>query len=266
MKTFHWLATTFSNQPYQVVPATATPDAQVRAYAIQLKDSRETYLAVWQDGVPSDKGAIPAQPARDVTISLGLPDGTYSVQTLDPAGNKTSAFDATASHALELKNHLARNFLHFRIRHLSGENFRSEALTERPSDADAYVQGHHRKPLQDLSRRKRPGCHRRGETSTSRSRARNSWSLSGRPAAEKSTTLRMIAGLEEISKGSIYIDDRKVKRCPAEGPRHRDGLPKLCALSAHDGLQEHGVRPAIAELPERRNREAGARLPPRFSA
>src|SRR5271155_5803458 len=35
----------------------------------------------------------------------------------------------------------------------------------------------------------------------------------------KSTTLRMIAGLEEISKGSIYIDDRKVNDVP---PKDRD--------------------------------------------
>jgi multiple sugar transport system ATP-binding protein len=35
----------------------------------------------------------------------------------------------------------------------------------------------------------------------------------------KSTTLRMIAGLEEISKGSIYIDDRRVNDVP---PKDRD--------------------------------------------
>ncbi len=35
----------------------------------------------------------------------------------------------------------------------------------------------------------------------------------------KSTTLRMIAGLEEISRGSVYIDDRKVNDVP---PKDRD--------------------------------------------
>ena len=35
----------------------------------------------------------------------------------------------------------------------------------------------------------------------------------------KSTTLRMIAGLEEISKGNIYIDDKKVNNVP---PKDRD--------------------------------------------
>lgn len=35
----------------------------------------------------------------------------------------------------------------------------------------------------------------------------------------KSTTLRMIAGLEEISKGSVYVDDRRVNDVP---PKDRD--------------------------------------------
>ena len=46
----------------------------------------------------------------------------------------------------------------------------------------------------------------------------------------KSTTLRMIAGLEEISAGE-----------------HRHGIPELCALSAYDGLRQHGVRPEDAK-------------------
>ncbi len=43
--------------------------------------------------------------------------------------------------------------------------------------------------------------------------------LVGPSGCGKSTTLRMIAGLEEISKGSIYIDDRKVNDVP---PKDRD--------------------------------------------
>ena len=35
----------------------------------------------------------------------------------------------------------------------------------------------------------------------------------------KSTTLRMIAGLEEITKGDVYIDDRKVNKVE---PKDRD--------------------------------------------
>lgn len=101
--TFRWLATTFSNKPYQAVPVTATPADQVKAYAIQLKESGDAYLAVWQDGVPDAKGAIPAQPARDVAVSLQLPDGNYSVQVLDPTGAKVSESSVTANHSLDLK-------------------------------------------------------------------------------------------------------------------------------------------------------------------
>lgn len=43
--------------------------------------------------------------------------------------------------------------------------------------------------------------------------------LVGPSGCGKSTTLRMIAGLEEISKGSIYIDGRKINDVP---PKNRD--------------------------------------------
>ena len=59
----------------------------------------------------------------------------------------------------------------------------------------------------------------------------------------KTTALRMIAGLEEVTDGEIRIGDEIVNDLPAEGARHRDGLPELRALSAHDGLRQHGVRP-----------------------
>ena len=44
----------------------------------------------------------------------------------------------------------------------------------------------------------------------------------------KSTTLRMIAGLEEISSGELFIDDR-------------NGFPKLCTLCTHDCISQHGI-------------------------
>ena len=42
--------------------------------------------------------------------------------------------------------------------------------------------------------------------------------LVGPSGCGKSTTLRMIAGLEEISKGELYIGDKLVQRRRSEGP------------------------------------------------
>ena len=50
----------------------------------------------------------------------------------------------------------------------------------------------------------------------------------------KSTLLRMIAGLEDISGGEISIGGARRQRCRAGRPRHRHGVPVLCALPAHD--------------------------------
>ncbi len=47
----------------------------------------------------------------------------------------------------------------------------------------------------------------------------------------KTTALRMVAGLEEISRGTISIGDQVVNDMPLEGPRRRDGLPELRAVS-----------------------------------
>ena len=60
--------------------------------------------------------------------------------------------------------------------------------------------------------------------------------LVGPSGCGKSTTLRMIAGLEEISKGELYIGDRLVNESFPEGSRYRDGVPELRSVSAHDGL------------------------------
>ena len=81
--------------------------------------------------------------------------------------------------------------------------------------------------------------------------------LVGPSGCGKSTTLRMIAGLEEISSGEIYIGDRLVNDLPPEGSRHRDGLPELRALPAHDRVRQHGLRPQDAEVPQAGDRQAG---------
>src|SRR6266576_1166680 len=50
--------------------------------------------------------------------------------------------------------------------------------------------------------------------------------LVGPSGCGKSTTLRMIAGLEEISRGDIFIGDRRVNDL-APGPGYRHGFSKL---------------------------------------
>jgi ABC-type sugar transport system ATPase subunit len=59
----------------------------------------------------------------------------------------------------------------------------------------------------------------------------------------KSTLLRMIAGLEDITSGTLEIDGEVVNDKPAEAPRHRDGVPVLRDLSAHDGARKCCFRP-----------------------
>jgi ABC-type glycerol-3-phosphate transport system permease component len=47
--------------------------------------------------------------------------------------------------------------------------------------------------------------------------------------------------------GHISIDNQVVNDAAAGRPRHRHGLSVLCALPAHDGLREHGLRPEAGE-------------------
>src|SRR6188768_123401 len=64
--------------------------------------------------------------------------------------------------------------------------------------------------------------------------------LVGPSGCGKSTTLRMIAGLEDISAGELYIGDKLVNHIPPKD-RDIDGVSKLCALSAYDGVSEYGL-------------------------
>ena len=68
--------------------------------------------------------------------------------------------------------------------------------------------------------------------------------LVGPSGCGKSTTLRMVAGLEEPTAG--HDQDRRPRRHEpaARRARHRDGVPELRALPAHDRVREHGVRAA----------------------
>ncbi len=85
-ETFHWLSTTFGSKAYRAIRIPATPPG-VKAYAIQLRDSGEIYLAAWQDGQPDDKGNIAPQAAREISLSLkGISPGFYQVDMLDMTG------------------------------------------------------------------------------------------------------------------------------------------------------------------------------------
>ena len=66
--------------------------------------------------------------------------------------------------------------------------------------------------------------------------------LVGPSGCGKSTALRMIAGLEDITEGELLIGDEVVNDLAPEGPRHRDGLPELRVVPAHDRAREHGLR------------------------
>jgi hypothetical protein len=97
-KTFQWLATTFGSRPYRSLHVHADPSAQVKAVALQMKDSGDTYLAVWQDGVADSKGAITPESVRDVNVSIDdLKDASVSLQPLDldgkPSASPTVAVD-----------------------------------------------------------------------------------------------------------------------------------------------------------------------------
>ena len=74
--------------------------------------------------------------------------------------------------------------------------------------------------------------------------------LVGPSGCGKSTLLRMIAGRD--GDGRRDRDRRACRqRAGAEGSRHRDGVPELCAVPAHDGRAEHG----LAEDPRDRARD-----------
>ena len=81
--------------------------------------------------------------------------------------------------------------------------------------------------------------------------------LVGPSGCGKSTLLRMIAGLEDVTSGGISIGGRDVT-ARAEGPRHRNGLPDLCALPAHERAPE--PRATGSRRAARRRREIARRV------
>ena len=59
--------------------------------------------------------------------------------------------------------------------------------------------------------------------------------LVGPSGCGKSTLLRMVAGLEDVTTGSVLIEGVDVTEKPPQQAGHRDGLPELRAVPAHDG-------------------------------
>ena len=90
--------------------------------------------------------------------------------------------------------------------------------------------------------------------------------LVGPSGCGKSTLLRMIAGLEEITGGEILIGEQGRERRAAQGARHRDGVPELRALSAHDGARQHGLQPAARQARRSARSTSACTRPPRSSA
>ena len=74
--------------------------------------------------------------------------------------------------------------------------------------------------------------------------------LVGPSGCGKTTSLRMVAGLEVVDSGHIRIGDARRHRRRSQRSRRRDGFSKLCALPAHDGGPEHGLRPEDRQDPE----------------
>ena len=80
--------------------------------------------------------------------------------------------------------------------------------------------------------------------------------LVGPSGCGKTTTLRMVAGLEDISAGEIYIGDRLVNDVPPKD-RNIAMVFQNYALSPHDGVQKHGL------LAQAASHSQGGNCPPR---
>ena len=83
--------------------------------------------------------------------------------------------------------------------------------------------------------------------------------LVGSSGCGKTTALRMIAGLETAERRGD--PDRRSRRQRGLGPRprHRDGVPELRAVPAHDGRAQPRLSPAPAACGAGRGDAAGGR-------
>ena len=70
--------------------------------------------------------------------------------------------------------------------------------------------------------------------------------LLGASGCGKTTTLRIISGLETPDEGTVLLDGRDVTAAAGAPPRQH-GLSELRALSAYERRKERGLRPARAQ-------------------
>ena len=80
--------------------------------------------------------------------------------------------------------------------------------------------------------------------------------LVGPSGCGKTTSLRMIAGLEEITQGTLLIGDKVVNHV---APKDRDiamVFQSYALYPAHDGARQHGLRPEAAQDAQGRHRAA----------
>ena len=83
--------------------------------------------------------------------------------------------------------------------------------------------------------------------------------LLGPSGSGKTTACRLLAGLEEPTSGTLWVDGRDITALPPRAARHEHGVPELRALRPQDGLREHRLSVAHPEAAARRDRPHGAR-------
>ena len=83
--------------------------------------------------------------------------------------------------------------------------------------------------------------------------------LLGPSGSGKTTLMRIIAGLEEIDGGDIFLAGREISRLAAARPPHRHDVSGLRALSAHVGARKPRLPAAGKARAAPRNRRARRR-------